>query len=280
MEKEMNEGRPEDGLTRHERKDARRRTAISAAVVYEAIRREGQEELARTTSALIWSGLAAGLSMGFSFMTEALLTLHMPNVSWQPMITKFGYCVGFIIVVLGRQQLFTENTLTAVLPFLKDKQWRTFMHVARLWITVLSANLIGAMIFALLMKLVMTYEPGLGAVLGKIGAKAYAYGFWPTFLSGLFAGWLIALMVWLLPGADTAKVAIIIIITYVIGLGGFAHIIAGSIAAFYVLFDGETTFGLFLMRFFLPALSGNIIGGIAFVTAINHAQVDLDDTSE
>lgn len=280
MPKESNEDRIEDGLKRDERRDAKRRTAIRAAVVYEAIRREGQEELARTTSALVWSGLAAGLSMGFSFMAEALLIHHMPEVSWHPMISKFGYCVGFIIVVLGRQQLFTENTLTAVLPFLTDKQWSTFFQVARLWFTVLLANLIGALIFALLLKLVVIFEPELGGVLSKIGAKGYAHGFWPTFLSGLFAGWLIALMVWLLPGAETAKVTIIVIITYVIGLGGFAHIIAGSIAAFYVLFDGDATFGIFLMRFFLPALTGNIIGGVAFVTAINHAQVNPEGNSD
>ena len=152
--------------------------------------------------------------------------------------------------------------------------------MARLWAIVLSANMVGAIIFALLLKLVVIFEPDLGAVLGKIGTKGYAAGFWPTFVSGLFAGWLIALMVWLLPGADTAKVTIIIIITYVIGLGGFAHIIAGSIAVFYVLFDGEATFGLFLMRFFLPALTGNILGGVAFVTAINHAQVNPEGNSK
>ena len=273
MSKKADDHQPKDGLDKKERKDAQRRTAPRAAVVYEAVRREGQEELDRGTSALVWSGFAAGLSMGFSFLTEAMLNYHMPTVSWQPLISKFGYCVGFIIIVLGRQQLFTENTLTAVLPFLSDKGIKKLLQVARLWTTVLLANFAGALVFALLLKLMVTFEPGIGGELSKIGAKGYESGFWPTLLSGLFAGWLIALMVWLLPGAETARVSIIIIITYVIGLGGFAHIIAGSIAAFYTLLEGDATIGMFFVRFFLPALTGNIIGGVAFVTAINHAQV-------
>ena len=266
----------QDGLDKQERKDAHRRTAPRAAVLYEAIRREGQEELDRDTSALVWSGVAAGLSMGFSFLTEALLNYHMPTVSWQPLISKFGYCVGFIIIVLGRQQLFTENTLTAVLPFHSDKGFDKLLQVARLWITVLLANFAGALCFALLLKLLVTFESGIGVELNKIGVKGYESGFWPTLLSGLFAGWLIALMVWVLPGAETARVTIIIIITYVIGIGGFAHIIAGSIAAFYTLLEGDASIGMFFIRFFLPALMGNTVGGVAFVTAINHAQVSPD----
>jgi formate/nitrite transporter FocA (FNT family) len=280
MSKMTKESQPVKGLDGRERKDAQRRMAPRAAVVYEAIRREGQEELERHTAALIWSGLAAGLSMGFSFLTEALLAYHMPTVSWQPLISKFGYCIGFLIVVLGRQQLFTENTLTAVLPFMNNKRIRVLLQVTRLWITVLSANLAGALVFALLLKLMVIFEPGVGEELSQIGAKGYANGFWPTLLSGLFAGWLIALMVWLLPGAETARVTIIIIITYVIGLGGFAHIIAGSIAAIYMVIGGEATMGMFLVRFFLPALMGNIVGGVAFVTAINHAQVSPEQPTE
>jgi formate/nitrite transporter FocA (FNT family) len=211
--------------------------------------------------------------MGYSFLTEALLGYHMPAVPWQPLISKFGYCIGFLIVVLGRQQLFTENTLTAVLPFLNAKSAPKLMQVVRLWVTVLAANLAGALAFAILLKLLVNFEPGIGRELGLIGAKGYQNGFWSTLVSGLFAGWLIALMVWLLPGAESARVTIIVIITYVIGLGGFAHIIAGSIAAIYMVIGGEASMGMFVIRFFLPALIGNIIGGLAFVTAINHAQV-------
>ena len=262
------------GLDPKEMKDARRRSAPTAGVVYEAIRREGEEELSRSTAALMWSGLAAGLSMGFSFLMEGLLSLHIPEAGWKPLVTKFGYCMGFLIVVLGRQQLFTENTLTPVLHLLHCRNRHTLLQTARLWLTVLCANVAGAAIFALLMHAMGYFQADLQAELSHIATKVYASGFVETALSGLFAGWLIALMVWLLPFAETGRVAIIILVTYVIGLGGFAHIIAGSVSAFYVLMAGDASLVLFLTRFLVPTLLGNIFGGVAFVAAINHAQVD------
>ena len=103
------------------------RLAIGANVVYETIRREGEEELRRAVSALAWSGLAAGLSMGFSFIAEGLLVAHLPDSPWRPLLSKAGYCIGFLIVILGRQQLFTENTLTVILPLLLHKDMKTLL---------------------------------------------------------------------------------------------------------------------------------------------------------
>jgi len=265
------------GLNKKERKDARRRSSPKAAVVYEAIRQEGEEELERNTAALVWSGLAAGLSMGFSFLMEALLSLHIPDVDWKPLVSKFGYCIGFLIVVLGRQQLFTENTLTPILQLFHRKDRPTLLQVSRLWTIVLCSNLVGAALFALLMHAMSRVQPELGVELTSIGMKVCTWTFSATLLSGVFAGWLIALMVWLLPFAETGRVAIIILITYVVGLGGFAHIIAGSVNAFYVLMAGEASFTAFFMQFFVPTLIGNITGGVAFVAAINHAQVWPND---
>lgn len=105
-------------VTETEEKQVEERVALGANVVYETVRREGDEEMLRTSSALAWSGLAAGLSMGFSFVAEALLASYLPDRPWRPLISKLGYSVGFLIVVLGRQQLFTENTLTVILPLL------------------------------------------------------------------------------------------------------------------------------------------------------------------
>jgi formate/nitrite transporter FocA (FNT family) len=260
-------------LTKKEFKDARRRASPKAAVVYEAIRQEGEEELDRDTAALVWSGLAAGLSMGFSFLMEALLSMHIPDEQWRPLMTKFGYCIGFIIVVLGRQQLFTENTLTPILQLLQNKKRQTLLAVARLWTVVLSSNLMGALLFAVLMHTMVSFQADLGVELTSIGKKVYASPFASTLLSGVFAGWLIALMIWLLPFAETGRVMIIVLVTYVVGLGGFSHIIAGSVNAFYILLEGGASINGFLRRFFLPTLLGNIIGGVAFVAAINHAQV-------
>ncbi len=262
-----------DGLNEIELKDAERRSSPKAAVVYEAIRKEGEDELGRDTAALLWSGLAAGSSMGFSFLMEALLAHYLPDTDWQPLVSKFGYCIGFLIVILGRQQLFTENTLTPILQLLHRRNRFTLMHVGRLWSAVLGANLAGALLFAVLMHAMGYFRPDLRAELVPIGMKVYATGFAATLLSAVFAGWLIALMVWLLPVAETGRVTIIILITYVVGIGGFSHIIAGAVNAFYILMTGGASFSAFLLRFFIPTLVGNIIGGVAFVAALNHAQV-------
>lgn len=268
------------GLNKAEYKDAVRRSAPTAAIVYEAIRREGEEDLARSTWTLVWSGLAAGLSMGFSFLMEALLTLNLPDAPGQALISKFGYSIGFLIVVLGRQQLFTENTLTPILQMLHRKDGSTLLQVARLWATVLGANIVGAFLFAVLVAKTGIFSGRIEPVFTGLAVKAFGSGFIQTVVSGIFAGWLIALMVWLLPFAESARVLVIIIITYVVGLGGFAHIVAGSVNAFYALINGEASVGLFGLHFFIPALLGNIIGGVTFVSAVNYAQVRPDKNSE
>ena len=135
-------------LTEKQQQEAEDRTSVSALVVHEAIRYDGEEELDRPVSALAWSGLAAGMSMGFSLVVQALLRAHLPDQPWRPLISKVGYSVGFLIVILGRQQLFTENTLTAIIPLLARRNSKTLLRVIRLWTVVLLANLVGAHLFA------------------------------------------------------------------------------------------------------------------------------------
>src|SRR3712207_4167985 len=120
-----------------EQKEAEERSAPSGKVVYQAIMKEGEGELKRPSSALFWSGLAAGLSMGFSMIAEGLLHAYLPEAPWRPLVSKLGYSVGFLIVILGRQQLFTENTLTPILPLLQKREGATAGNVARLWGVVL-----------------------------------------------------------------------------------------------------------------------------------------------
>lgn len=258
--------------TRVEKKQVEARLAIGPHVVYETIRLEGEEELRRKPMALAWSALAAGLSMGFSFIGEGLLMSHLPDQPWRPLITKFGYSIGFLIVVLGRQQLFTENTVTVVLPLLLGKNLQTFWRMLRLWVIVLCVNLIGTFLFALCLGKIMVFDAHTQQCLSEIG-RAHFAATGLVLLRAIFAGWLIALMVWLLPAAEAARVWIIIIITYVIGLGGFDHIIAGSTTMFFLVVTHAMSFGAYLVRFFLPTLAGNIIGGVSLVAALNHAQV-------
>ena len=276
------EDRPRDGAARkepslrldaEEQRQVKRRTAPAARVVHEAIRREGEDELRRPASALAWSGLAAGLSMGFSLVAQGLLQAQLPDVSWRPLLVRLGYSVGFIIVVLGRQQLFTENTLTPILPLLQRPAPYTVLRVLRLWVLVLAANLLGAMIFAWTISRGAIFPPETQRAFAVIGTEALGDDIWTTAVRAIFAGWLIALMVWLLPLAETARVAVIGIITYVIGLGNFAHCIAGSIEVLYLVMIDRLSWSGYFGTFLLPTLLGNIIGGVALVAVINHAQV-------
>ena len=252
---------------------AEERTAISANVVHEAIRREGRDELRRPTSALAWSALAAGLSMGFSFVAEALIHSMLPDAPWRPLISKFGYSVGFLIVIMGRQQLFTENTLTVILPLLHRRDLKTFKNVCRLWAVVFAFNMLGALIFAWTIGNTDVFSAEVRQVFNEIGQHALHAEFSSMLLRGIFAGWLIALMVWLLPAAAEVRLWVIIFLTFVVGIGGFPHIIAGSIEVFYLAATGAASWGEVLGGYVLPTFIGNVLGGVMLVAMFNHAQV-------
>jgi formate/nitrite transporter FocA (FNT family) len=175
-----------------------------------AILNEAEDELERASSALFWSGLAAGLSMGFSLLAEGILRAHLPDKPWRPLIVKFGYSVGFLIVILGRQQLFTENTLTPVLPLLRNKDGKTLGNMLRLWGVVLGANLLGALTMAWVLSRTSIAEHSVREAMRHIGEEAMKHSFGVTLLKGIFAGWQIAMIVWLLPFAETARVWVII----------------------------------------------------------------------
>ncbi len=251
--------------------EVEQRSSPRGQIVYEAVHKEGENELERSTSALAWSGLAAGLSMGFSLVSEALLRSHLPDAPWRPLIAKFGYCIGFLVVVLGRQQLFTENTLTVILPLLRQKDLRTFGNVVRLWGIILVANLVGAFLIALVLGKTNVLDPAIQQTMSQLGAESMNHTFGELILRGIFAGWLIALMVWLLPFAETARVWVIIIITYIVSLGGFSHIIAGSVDGFYLVVTGVKSVAEYF-AYMIPILLGNIIGGTSIVAALAHAE--------
>ena len=260
-------------LTERQEQEAQDRTSVSALVVHEAIRHDGEEELNRPSSALAWSGLAAGLSMGFSLVGQALLQAYLPDRPWRPLLTNFGYSLGYLIVIVGRQQLFTENTLTAIIPLLARRNLATFWHVVRLWAVVLTANLAGAHLFAWVAGNTPLFRPEVQAAMLSLGKNAAAVSFGSAILRGIFAGWLIALVVWMLAATDTGRLAVIVILTYVVGLAGLTHIIAGSIDVLFLVMVGAKSWGAAAWGYMLPTLIGNSIGGVSLTAALNHAQV-------
>jgi formate/nitrite transporter FocA (FNT family) len=245
----------------------------NAALIHETIRAEGESELERTWSALTLSGMAAGLSMGFSLMVEGLLQSRLPEVPWRDLISKLGYTAGFLIVVLGRQQLFTENTLTPILPLLHNRNVGTLFRVLRLWALVLAANIVATWAIAAVLARTEVFAPAVKDAFADIASHSIEGSFGVTALKGVFAGWLIALMVWLLPSAGSLRPIIIILITYIVGIGNLTHIIAGSVDAAYLVVAGDAALGTYVWRFFVPTLLGNMVGGIALVAVLNYGQV-------
>ncbi len=267
----------EDGNFQHldddEQRLAKRHTTPRALIIHEIIRDEGEQELQRKTGPLALSGLAAGLSMGFSFLTEALLTAGLPDTIWRPTLASFGYAVGFIIVVLARQQLFTESTLTALLPLITRLDRKTLFGTLRLWAVVLVANIAGTWIFAALVHAPGLFTPDVTPALHTLAARAIHGSFASTFVRAFFAGWLIALMVWILPSAQSSRPFIVLIITYIVALAQLSHIVAGSAEAAYDVLSGTATLSSYFGNFFVPTLLGNVAGGMVMVSVLNHGSI-------
>lgn len=260
-----------------EENKARQEESLDQKITYDVVRREGDKELERPYSALWWAAVAGGMSMGFSFITEAILRSHLPDTDWRPLMTKLGYPVGFLIITLGSQQLFTENTVTPIVPLMLSRKKEKFNRLMTLQLVVLLGNILGALIFAALIGLTTTFEPRVHEAFAAIGNEALRGDFTTTFIRGIFAGWLIALMVWMLPAASANQVSVISITTYLIGIGGLAHVIVGSVEVLYLVVTGQASIGTYLGAFFLPSLLGNVLGGFILVTWLNHAQVTAGD---
>jgi len=227
-------------LSRKEEKQADGFVSAPTSVVFEAIRRQGEHELSRPFSALWWSGVAAGLAISTSVLSKGFLVSILPQEDWAAGVSNLGYTVGFLIVILGRMQLFTENTITPILPLFLAPTRIKLYKIARLWGIVFAANLVGCAAAAM----VLVYgrilpEVRLEGVLSV--ARHYAEAT-PSehFAWGIPAGFLIAALVWILPRMESAgEVLMIVILTYVIGLGGMSHVVAGSTELFILVARGE-----------------------------------------
>lgn len=247
---------------------------LSAAVTHEAIRREGVKELKRSPSALAWSGLASGVSMGLSLLATAVLHHHLPETPWRPMAAALGYSVGFLVVILGSQQLYTENTLTPIVPLMAERTRHMLRKVLRLWGVVLLANLIGAFLFAWAAARTAIFSPELRRAMRTVALEATSADWVTIFAGAIAAGWLVALMVWMLPAASSSQAFVIVVMTWLIGAAELSHVVVSSAEALYLASLGDMEWGRALGGVILPALIGNTIGGVVLVAAVNHAQVE------
>lgn len=274
---ELDEGAGEGfELSHGEKTDVEEKSPPRAAVLHEIIRRAGEVELKRSIAALGWSSLAAGLSMGFSMLARGLLQRYLDGGPVSHLIEGFGYSFGFLVVILSRQQLFTENTMTVVLPMMTEPSWGKLGCLLRLWGVVLIGNLLGVALFAYGLLHLQQFDDATQKAFVAMGRELMHNSPFQMFTKGILAGWLISTMVWMLAATERSKVLVIILATYVIAIGGFTHIIVGSVETLYLVFAGELSFHGYVFDFALPTLAGNIVGGSLIFALISHAQVRSD----
>jgi formate/nitrite transporter FocA (FNT family) len=256
----------------------------SAQDIFEQVSNNARQELGRSSTSLAISAFAGGIFMGLSAMGTAIaLSMLTPNGT-EPtgviqFIAKMFYPIGFIVVILGRSQLFTENTLYPVALVLaeKDHLWKTL----RLWSIVLPFNVLGAFAFAALASLTHALHPEFVQSLGSLGLEATNHPAATIFWSGVMGGWIIATVAWLVSGSHsiTGSVMIIWLLAFVVGLGSFAHCIAASGEVFTAIFTGRASWLAFPTWFF-PAVAGNICGGVGMVTLLEYGQVVVGGDAE
>lgn len=259
--------------TADERDSARKAASKSSKVVYEVIRKDGLEELSRPATSLIWSGIAAGILISFSVLGEATLRTYLPDTPSSYLIENAGYSLGFLLVILCRMQLFTENTITTVLPLMVSPSRRLFGRVAWLWGLVLGANLVGAFAAAAVMSFTAAISPDVVPAIRALSEHATGMPAMHGFLRGIPAGVLIAAIVWMLPQARSAAFWIIAAVTWLIAAGDFTHIVAGSVEMAFLLLDGGLSLPDAVFRFFLPVLAGNVVGGTVIFALLVWGQV-------
>jgi len=277
---QMKDGKdsPHPDLDAEEAAHVEERSTGSAKVVHEVVRLQGEEELDRPILALKLSGLAAGLAITLSLMSELFLRARLPDTDWAPLIYLLGYPVGYLIVIMGRLQLFTESTVTAVLPVATRPSLSNLGRLVRLWACVLAGNLVGVTLVSALMagEIIITHEQRIVAL--DILAKLEWQDWSKTLMLGIPAGFIMAAIAWALPNAKGSEFWVIFLLTYVIGLGGFSRVVIGSSPISFLWLSGEVSFQQAWFGFSLPALIGNIIGGSGLFAVLAHGQMRSDLT--
>lgn len=264
----------EKSLTPKERETVAEHRNLSSLTVYSIILREGEEELKRPKISLWWSGVAAGLGISTSVLVEGIIRSNLgSDHPYLTLIESLGYSFGFVLVILCRLQLFTENTITVVLPVLAQPTRNRFYCTARLWGIVLVANLCGTFITAAIGVHGGILPADILAAMVEMSRHLATLTPAETLLRGIPSGFFIAAIVWMLPSAKRSEVLVIVMFTWLIAAGDFTHVIAGSNEIFTLVLSGEMSFFNALIYHISPVLIGNIIGGTGLFAMLAYGQV-------
>ena len=245
----------------------------TAHEIFTNVQATAKREMERSSLGLFFSGLSGGLNISFGFVAVAAVHAQAPD-PWKTLLATLVYPLGFLLVILPRAQLFTENTLTPVLLALEHPGRKTILGTGRIWGVVLVANLLGAFAVALVLARLQVGTRLDPNVLRDVALHSFQGGWGSIFLRGVFGAWLVALLVWMLhAGASPLGEAVLIWLTTApIYLAGFNHSIAGAVEGLYLANTGVITYLEWLAHFQLPVTLGNAVGGIVFVALVNYGQ--------
>lgn len=244
----------------------------TAREIFEAVEDNAHEELRRSVQALAFSGFAGGLTMGLTGLSVASALVMLGDTPSHEFIANLVYPIGFIAVIIGRAQLFTENTLYPVALILSER--RHVRDTARLWGVVLLFNILGASAFAALATRTSSLLPEIMRNLIELGIRASQGSSAHIFWSGVIGGWIIALVAWMVTASHwtIGQIVVIWLRTFVVGVGHFAHCVASSGEIMSAVFAGSVAFPRYL-HWLALATAGNICGGVTIVTLLNFGQV-------
>ncbi|HEY4596838.1 MAG TPA: formate/nitrite transporter family protein [Thermoanaerobaculia bacterium] len=267
---------PAERRNRHKEEEKGEEPQKSYETILEQEIAAGLTELERRTPALLLSGLSAGLDVSLSLLLMAVmktLTQGQPRVVSEILVAMM-YAAGFLFVVLGRSELFTEHTTLAVLPVLDGRA--SLAQLGRLWGLIYVANQAGAALFAAFLAFL---GPRLGVieprVFGEIASGLVAPPGWVILLSAVLAGWLMGLLTWLVAASrDTiGQIFIVSLVTTAIGIAHLHHAVVGAAEVLAGVFSGQGATWPDFGRFLLWATLGNILGGVFFVALIKFGHI-------
>lgn len=261
------------GLTHAERQDVDELAAPRSPVIYEVVRQQGEDELCRPDGSLFWSGIAAGITIMASVIAQGALRQKLPDAPWREAVSDIGYSIGFLMVILGRMQLFTEQTIVTVLPVMASLSWSKLWATGRLWLIVFVANMIGTCVAAVMNVKLHLVSPDLLASMLAVSAPLLQKTPVEVLAQAVPAGFIIASVAWIRAAISNAEFWVVLTLTYLIALCDFTHVVAGSAETFLLLFAGKLEIARALGGLIAPALIGNVIGGTGLFALLAYAQV-------
>ncbi|APD90405.1 transporter (formate/nitrite transporter family protein) [Alteromonas mediterranea] len=259
-------------LSHTEEQDVRDNQSLNSVSLYAIVHREGLEELQRPMMSLWWSGVAAGIGISLSILAEGILHHLFKDSQYQFVIENLGYTVGFVLVIVGRLQLFTENTLSVILPLLSKPSVNMSFCIARLWLIVFAANMVGTFLAAVFSYTLQAVPPELVVGMTAISKHYAEFSVSEAFSYGITSGFIIAAIVWMKPSVKHSQVLMIVIFTYLIAIGNFTHVIAGSTELFLLVLQGHISV-VETVALIGATLMGNIVGGTGLFALLAYGQV-------